>query len=73
MCNLSAANKEIYFSGFIEDSSAYLEHLVEIQEEILVVGDLNVHVDCVSSRSTQFVNILGLKQHVNKSTFRHTH
>ena len=55
---LSMYNKDLSFGGLIDDFSTYLEHLVDTQEEVLIVGDFNIHVDCVGIRSTQFANIL---------------
>ena len=62
-------SSELSFRGFIDDFSTYLEHLVDTQGKILIVDDFNIHVDIVTSRSSQFANILegnGLKQLVNK-------
>ena len=42
-----------------------------MQEELLIVGDFNIHVDSSNNRSRSFLDILnanGLTQHVTRPT-----
>ena len=60
----------------LHESGHYLERFIEVQEELLIVGDFNIHVDTVNSLSDSFTNILdanGLKQHVDQPTHRKGH
>ena len=55
---LVVTSSELYFHRFIDDFSTYLEYLVDIQGQILIVGDVYIHGDSVGSRSSQFTYIL---------------
>ena len=66
----------IQYEEFAREWSLYLERFIEVQEELLIVGDFNIHVDTVNSLSDGFTNILdanGLKQHVDQPTHRKGH
>ena len=66
----------IQYEEFAREWSLYLERFIEVQEELLIVGDFNIHVDTVNSLSDSFTNILdanGLKQHVDQPTHRKGH
>ena len=66
----------IQYEEFAREWSLYLERFIEVQEEVLIVGDFNIHVDTVNSLSDSFTNILdanGLKQHVDQPTHRKGH
>ena len=69
----------IQYEEFAREWSLYLERIKctrKVQEEILIVGDFNIHVDTVNSLSDSFTNILdanGLKQHVDQPTHRNGH
>ena len=32
------------FDGFIDESSFYAQHLIPLQDELLILGDFNTHV-----------------------------
>ena len=56
--------------------ASYIEQFVEVQEELLVVGDFNIHVDSSNNESQSFLDILnanGLIQHVKSSTHQKGH
>ena len=59
-------------SVFLEEWALYLERFTEIQEEILITGDFNLHLDDSSDRDVRaFCGLLdahGLSQHVKEST-----
>ena len=66
----------IQYEEFAREWSLYLERFIEVQEELLIVGDFNIHVDTVNSLSDSFTNILdanGLKQHADQPTHRKGH
>ena len=66
----------IQYEEFAREWSLYLERFIEVQEELLIVGDFNIHVDTVNSLSDSFTNILDancLKQHVDQPTHRKGH
>ena len=49
----------------------FIEQFVEVREELLIVGDFNIHVDCCNNVSKGFLDILnanGLTQHVTSPT-----
>ena len=48
----------IQYEVFAREWSLYLERFIEVQEELLIVGDFNIHVDTVNSLSESFTNIL---------------
>ena len=48
----------IQYEEFAREWSLYLERFIEVQEELLIVGDFNIHVDTVNSLSDSFTNIL---------------
>ena len=92
-CNLSATNHRFWLcviyrpppsrinklktSTFFEECSEFLDHLIIIPEEIVITGDLNVHLDDKNnSDACKFLETLedhGLKQHVNGPTQIHGH
>ena len=66
----------IQYEEFALGWSFYLERFIKVQEELLIVGDFNIHVDTVNSLSDSFTNILdanGLKQDVDQPTHRTGH
>ena len=61
---------------FAVEWASYIEQLVEVQEELLIVGDFNIHVDSPNNESQSFLDILnanGLIQHVKSSTHQKKH
>ena len=38
--------------------SSYIEQFVEVREELLIVGDFNIHVDSSNNESKGFLDIL---------------
>ena len=55
---------------------SYLEQFVEVQEELLIVGDFNIHIDSSNNESQNYLDILnanGLIQHVKSSTHQKGH
>ena len=56
--------------------ASYIEQFVEVQEELLIVGDFNIHVDSSNNESQSFLDILnanGLIQYVKSSTHQKGH
>ena len=60
--------------GYIEWSS-YIEQFVAVQEELLIVGDFNIHVDYSNNESQvpDILNATGLTQHVTSPTHQKRH
>ena len=62
---------------FLEEWVTYLERYAMIQEEIIITGDFNVHIDDEKDTlATQFLDILdahGLRQHVTEPTHAKGH
>ena len=64
------------YEDFALEWASYIEQFVEVQEELLIVGDFNIHVDSSNNESQSFLNILnanGLIQHVKSSTHQKGH
>ena len=64
------------YEDFAVEWAPYVEQFVEVQEELLIVGDFNIHVDSSNNESQSFLDILNanwLIQHVNSSTHRKGH
>ena len=55
---------------------SYIEQFVEVREELLIVGDFNIHDDPPNNESQGFLDILnanGLTQHVTSPTHQKGH
>ena len=53
-----------------------IEQFVEVREELLIVGDFNIHVDSSNNESKGFLDILnanGITQHVTSPTHQKGH
>ena len=64
------------YEDFTVDWASYIKQFVEVQEELLIVGDFNIHVDSSNNESQSFLDILnanGLIQHVKSSTHQKGH
>ena len=64
------------YEDFAVEWASYIEQFVEVQEELLIVGDFNIHVDSSNNQSQSFLDILtanGLIQHVKSSTHQKGH
>ena len=62
-----------YFAG---EWASYIEQFIEVQEELLIVGDFNIHLDSSNNESQSFLDILnanGLIQHVKSSAHQKGH
>ena len=63
--------------NFLMDFSTYLETLLLVKEELLIVGDFNIHVDISNDvDAIKFLDLLdsvGLQQHIKKPTHVHGH
>ena len=46
------------FNTFIDNFSIFLEYLIDIQGGLLIVGDLNVIVECSWCDSVRFISLL---------------
>ena len=64
-------------SGFLSEFEDFLETVTLLQGKLLLVGDYNIHMDCIyKSEVSRFTNILsayGLKQHVEGPTHKRGH
>ena len=64
------------YEDFAVEWASYIEQFVELQEELLIVGDFNIHVDSSNNESKGFLDILnanGLTQHVTSPTHQKGH
>ena len=64
------------YEDFAVEWASYIDQFVEVQEELLIVGDFNIHVDSSNNESQSFLDILnanGLIQHVKSSTHQKRH
>ena len=64
------------YENFAIEWSSYIEQFVEVREELLIVGDFNIHVDSSNNESKGFLDILnenGLTQHVTSPTHQKGH
>ena len=64
------------YEHFSVEWASYIEQFVEVQEELLIVGDFNIHVDSSNNESQSFIDILnanGLIQHVKSFTHQKGH
>ena len=64
-------NNGLRYENFAISWSSNIEQFVEVREELLIVGDLNIHVDSSNNESHGFLDILnanGLTQHVTSPT-----
>ena len=69
------------YEDFAVERASYIEQFVEVQEELLIVGDFNIHVDSSNNESQSFQKSLAycLKfskfsiQHVNSSPHQNGH
>ena len=68
---------KVSFDVFINEFSNYLESVVLSKENLLIIGDFNIHMDVPSDTKTnRFLDLLeslGLQQHVDKPTHIHGH
>ena len=61
------------YENFAIEWSSYIEQFVEVQEELLFFGDLNIHVDSSNNESQGFLDIFnanGLTQHMTSLTYQ---
>ena len=62
---------------FLDDFSTLLEELIICSEELLIMGDFNLHIDDIeNTQAVRFISLLdsfGLKQHVVSPTHRGGH
>ena len=71
-----SCKNELRYEDFAVEWASYIEQFVEVQEELLIVGDFNIHVDSSNNESQSFLDILnanGLIQHVKSSTHQKGH
>ena len=64
------------YEDFAVEWTSYIEQFVQVQEELLIVGDYNIHVDSSNNESLSFLYILnvnGLIQHVKSCTHQKRH
>ena len=64
------------YDDFAVEWASYIEQFVEVQEELIIVGDVNIHGDSSNNESHCFLDILnvnGLIQHVKSSTHEKGH
>ena len=69
-------NNRLRYENFAIEWSSYIEQFVEVREELLIVGDFNIHVDSSNNESQGFLDILnanGLTQHVTSPTHQKGH
>ena len=63
--------------NFLMDFSTYLEALLLVKEELLIVGDFNIHVDISNDvhaiKVLDLLDSVGLQQHIKKPTHVHGH
>ena len=59
------------YEDFAVKWASYIEQFVEVQEELLIVGDLNIHVDSSNNESQSFLDILNAN--VKSSTHQKGH
>ena len=60
------------YEDFAVEWASYIEQFVEVQEEQLIVGDFNIHVDFSNNESQSILYILnanGLIQHIRRDTY----
>ncbi|MCK5882742.1 MAG: hypothetical protein KAG61_03570, partial [Bacteriovoracaceae bacterium] len=62
---------------FFEEFSTYCDHLASTSGRLVLVGDLNFHLDNSSNKAGQkfngILNAFGLEQHINVPTHKHGH
>ena len=66
----------LIYEDFAVEWASYIEQFVEVQEELLIVGDFNIHVDSSNNESQSFLDILNansLIQDVKSSTHQKGH
>ena len=64
------------YKNFTVEWASYIEQFVEVQEELLIVGDFHIHVDSSNNESQSFLDILNpnrLIQHVKSCTHEKGH
>ena len=69
-------NNGLIYKNFAIEWSSYIEQIVVVREELLIVGDLNTHVDSSNNESKGFLDILntnGLTQHMTNPTHQKRH
>ena len=63
-------------SLFLDELASYLAHILTASGHLLIVGDLNFHVDSQNNTGRRFIGLLhsfNLCQHVNVSTHKNGH
>ena len=63
-------------TSFLSDLSELLTEVCALSSTVILLGDLNVHIDKASTMSTDFMSVLdcfGFTQHVNFPTHEHGH
>ena len=61
-------------SVFFTEFSDYLESVFLCKEQLLIIGDFNIHVDVADSlKLTDLLESIGLRQHVSQPTHVHGH
>ena len=53
------------YENFAIEWSSYIKQFVEVREELVIVGDFNIHID---SSNNDILNENGLTQHVTSPT-----
>ena len=64
------------YKNFAIEWASYIEQFVEVREELLIVGDFNIHVDSSNNESQGFLYIFnanGPTQHVISSAHQKGH
>lgn len=72
-----SAEHKVSTSTFFTEFSCYLESIILAKEQLIILGDFNIHVDIMddpdSLRLLDLLDSVGLRQHINQSTHIHGH